>query len=147
MAPAMGLSLSTVGWHALAGLLVLGITFALFNFGWIGGGDAKLAAATALWLGFGELPQYGVLAALLGGALTLALLQLRRIELPERLKSATWLARLHDRQGGHSIWDCARDRSACSSTPTPLSGWQQRLFDKADGRPFVAIGQNRLTLI
>jgi prepilin peptidase CpaA len=100
LAPAMGLSLATVGWHLLAGVFMLAITFALFNFGWVGGGDAKLAAATALWLGFGGLPHYGVLAAVFGGALTLALLQLRRITLPESLKAMTWLARLHDNKSG-----------------------------------------------
>ena len=92
--------LAAVGWHVLAGVLMLAITFALFNFGWVGGGDAKLAAATALWLGFGGLPHYGVLAAIFGGALTLLLLQLRRIDLPERLMSMTWLARLHDGKAG-----------------------------------------------
>ena len=38
--------------HLAAGAAVLAVAFALFAFGWIGGGDAKLAAATALWLGF-----------------------------------------------------------------------------------------------
>ena len=31
--------------------IVLVIAFAFFAFGWIGGGDAKLAAATTLWIG------------------------------------------------------------------------------------------------
>ena len=100
LAPTMGLSLTTVGWHVLAGLFMLALTFVLFNFGWIGGGDAKLSAATALWLGFGGLPHYGVFAAILGGALTLVLLQLRRVQLPDALKSMDWLARLHDSKSG-----------------------------------------------
>ena len=33
-------------------------TFVFFARGWIGGGDAKLAAATALWLGFDQLLNY-----------------------------------------------------------------------------------------
>jgi len=37
--------------HLLAGLIALVAGFALFAFGYIGGGDAKLFAATALWLG------------------------------------------------------------------------------------------------
>ena len=49
--------------HVAAGAAVLAVTFALFAFGWIGGGDAKLAAATALWLGFDTLPDYLMLAA------------------------------------------------------------------------------------
>ena len=44
--------------------LVLVGAFAFFSFGWIGGGDAKLAAATSLWLGFGLTLPYLVYAAL-----------------------------------------------------------------------------------
>ena len=46
-----GLSMQAVLLHLGAGAAVLAASFALFAFGWIGGGDAKLAAATALWLG------------------------------------------------------------------------------------------------
>ncbi len=45
------LPLIQAGWHVGAGLLVLTVAFGMFAAGWIGGGDAKLAAATALWLG------------------------------------------------------------------------------------------------
>ena len=31
------------------GLAILLIAFGMFSFGWLGGGDAKLAAATAAW--------------------------------------------------------------------------------------------------
>ena len=41
----VGLPLVTIGWHLLAGLTVLVITFGMFTLGWMGGGDAKLAAA------------------------------------------------------------------------------------------------------
>ena len=58
------------------------VGFAFFAFGWIGGGDAKLAAATTLWLGFGLMLPYLIYAALLGGALTLIMLALRRWPLP-----------------------------------------------------------------
>ena len=50
--------------------------------GWIGGGDAKLAAATALWFGFDFLLDYLVYASLFGGVLTLVLIQFRRLPLP-----------------------------------------------------------------
>ncbi|MDE2362651.1 MAG: prepilin peptidase [Hyphomicrobiales bacterium] len=100
LAPFMGLSWSTVGWHVAAGLLVLVVTFMLFNFGWVGGGDAKLAAATALWLGFPTLPRYAVLAAIIGGVITLGLLQLRRFDLPESWQNKNWMLRLHDSKVG-----------------------------------------------
>ncbi len=38
--------------------LVLVVSFVFFTQGWIGGGDAKLAAATALWFGFDHLLDY-----------------------------------------------------------------------------------------
>ena len=43
-----GLSWDAVLMHVAAGALVLAVCFGMFAFGWIGGGDAKLAAATAL---------------------------------------------------------------------------------------------------
>src|SRR4051812_7213712 len=67
-----GMSLTTLGLHVGAGALVLLIAFACFAFGWIGGSDAKLAAATALWFGLGPLlMQYLLIAAVYGGVLTL----------------------------------------------------------------------------
>ena len=95
-----GLDLQAVALHAAAGLVVLTVTFGMFALGWIGGGDAKLAAATALWLGFGTLPDYLLIASALGGGLTLALLTLRRHPLPDIVTGWTWIARLHDPRCG-----------------------------------------------
>src|SRR5206468_4132264 len=61
------LPLHSVLMHVGAGAAVLAVSFGLFAFGWIGGGDAKLAAATALWLGFDSLLEYLFLASLAGG--------------------------------------------------------------------------------
>src|SRR4051794_39980110 len=77
-----GMGAGEIGMHLLAALAVLSVGFAFFAFGWIGGGDAKLAAATALWLGFDHLLDYLIYAALFGGVLTIALLQLRTLPLP-----------------------------------------------------------------
>src|SRR5690348_14857479 len=52
LAVSIGMPLTEIGMHIAAGFAVLAVAFACFAFGWIGGGDAKLAAATALWLGF-----------------------------------------------------------------------------------------------
>ncbi|WDR00649.1 prepilin peptidase [Devosia sp. J2-20] len=52
IALAVQLPLQLLGMHVMCALAVLCGGFALFALGWIGGGDAKLAAATALWLGF-----------------------------------------------------------------------------------------------
>jgi len=95
-----GMPLDALAMHLGAGALVLAVSFGLFAFGWIGGGDAKLAAATALWLGFGSLLEYLFLASLAGGALTLALLFLRRHPLPSFAVRWEWLLRLHEPRGG-----------------------------------------------
>ncbi|MHB1102363.1 MAG: A24 family peptidase [Devosia sp.] len=100
VALAIGLPLPQLGMHVAGALLVLGIAFAFFALGWIGGGDAKLAAATALWIGFGELLPYFIYAALLGGALTLVILLVRRWPLPATLAGIGWIGRLHDGKTG-----------------------------------------------
>ena len=95
-----GMSLAAVGMHLAAGGLVLAVAFGFFTQGWIGGGDAKLAAATALWFGFEHLMDYMLYAALFGGALTLILLQFRKLPLPGPLARQPWIQRLHERGGG-----------------------------------------------
>jgi prepilin peptidase CpaA len=99
-AVAARLTLPAIGWHLLAGLLGLAIGFTLFALGWIGGGDAKLFAAIALWLGFTDLLSYGLLASAFGGVLTLALLALRQWPLPGRLARQGWILNLHDARSG-----------------------------------------------
>lgn len=98
---AAGLDAQTVGMHVAAGALVLVVAFGCFAFGWIGGGDAKLAATTALWFGFGlPLAQYLITAALFGGALTLFILFARARPLPSVLAGQSWVTRLHDEKTG-----------------------------------------------
>src|SRR6476620_1415520 len=86
--------------HLGAGAVVLAVAFACFAMGWIGGGDAKVAAAAALWFGFGHLLDYLLYASLFGGALTLLLLQFRQWPLPAIFYSQDWLIRLHGRDTG-----------------------------------------------
>ena len=86
--------------HLGAGLMVLSIAFACFAFGWIGGGDAKVAAAASVWLGFPLLLDYLVQVALFGGALTLLLLQFRQVPVPYALGKQEWLLRLHHKESG-----------------------------------------------
>ncbi|OJY37420.1 MAG: peptidase, partial [Rhizobiales bacterium 65-9] len=95
-----GVPLPTVAIHVLAGFLVLVMTFGMFAAGWIGGGDAKLAAATALWLGFGGLLEYAVISAVAGGVLTVVLLSLRNYPLPAFAASWEWSRRLHNARTG-----------------------------------------------
>lgn len=78
VAPLTGMDWSVYGLHFAAGGLVLAATFALFAMGCMGGGDAKLLAASALWMGLNaQLVEYLFFSAVLGGVLTLAILSYR----------------------------------------------------------------------
>ncbi len=68
---AIGMTPAMFGEHLLAGFIgfVIGVIF--FALGYIGGGDAKLFACIALWLGFQDFLDYALTASILGGALTL----------------------------------------------------------------------------
>ena len=86
--------------HIGAGAAVLAVAFACFAMGWVGGGDAKVAAAAALWFGFGHLLEYLTYASLFGGALTLLLLQFRQWPLPYPFAGQAWLLKLHAKESG-----------------------------------------------
>ena len=94
-APLSGMDATAVAMHLGAAALVLAVGFARFAPGWIGGGDAKLAAAIALWLGFEPLLAWFVSFAMLGGALTLGMLYYRERPLHPAFGGVSWLARLH----------------------------------------------------
>lgn len=100
VAPLLGLSWEAIGLHVLTALIALAAAFAMFAAGWIGGGDAKFFAATTLWLGSAYLLDFAIYAAIMGGALTLAILALRGLPLPAVLTSQGWLMRLHDPKEG-----------------------------------------------
>jgi prepilin peptidase CpaA len=100
LAALSGMDLQAMLSHAGAGLTVLVVAFTCFAMGWMGGGDAKIAAAVALWFGFGHLLDYLLYASLFGGVLTLLLLQFRQWPLPHALGRQAWLLRLHDKETG-----------------------------------------------
>lgn len=75
VAPLTGMDLATYGMHFAAGAMVLAATFVLFAMGGVGGGDAKLVSAVAVWCGFGmPLVEYLIYSALLGGWITMAII-------------------------------------------------------------------------
>ena len=77
-APLTGMDWAEYGWHFIAGATVLVGTFGLFALGGMGGGDAKLLSATAVWMGFNlHLIEYLVVSTFLGGLLTIAIIVYR----------------------------------------------------------------------
>ena len=81
LAIAGGMPFPHIALHAAVFAGTLAVTFGLFAFGSMGGGDAKLIASTALWIGWGEpLLHYLLIASVAGGAVTLAVLLFRSNE-------------------------------------------------------------------
>lgn len=96
----LGMDFQTILWHFLTFALVLSIGFVLFALNIIGGGDAKLAASTALWLGWAHTGPYIILASFIGGLLTLLILKFRSGLVPEKFNKLEWVLRLHDSKNG-----------------------------------------------
>ena len=84
-----------------AAAAVLAVAFVFFALGWIGGGDAKLAAATALWLGFDHLLDLsGLRLAVRRRADAAADPVPRRCRCRRCWRGQQWVQRLHEKDGG-----------------------------------------------
>jgi prepilin peptidase CpaA len=78
IAPFTGISLHDFALHLGAGGAVFAACFALFAFGIMGGGDAKILTVSAVWFGFNEsLVIYLTYVSVLGGFLSILVLMLR----------------------------------------------------------------------
>ena len=73
----MGADLRMIGLHLGIGAGALALAVGMWTLGWIGGGDAKLFAASALWLGWPAVGLFALVTALCGGALSIGLINLR----------------------------------------------------------------------
>ncbi|TDQ64292.1 prepilin peptidase CpaA [Maritalea mobilis] len=95
-----GFSWETIGMHFVAFLIALVVCFILFIPGWIGGGDAKFAASTVLWMGMSHALSYFFYAAIAGGVFTLLILVFRKFVNATQLPKWDWLVKLHDPKVG-----------------------------------------------
>ena len=78
VAPFSGMDLPTFGWSVVAGLAVFAGCFALFALNVMGGGDAKILSAAALWYGFNaDLVAFLGFTGIFGGFLALIVLLIR----------------------------------------------------------------------
>ena len=78
IAPFSGMDLATFGWSVAAALAVFAGCFALFAFNVMGGGDAKILSAAALWYGFNiNLVAFLGFTGIYGGFLALIVLTIR----------------------------------------------------------------------
>ena len=100
LSPLAGLALPQMGMALLASGFVLTVTFALFAWGMIGGGDAKLAAAAALWLGPQGTLLFIAYTMMIGGLIAIAILVLRMAPLPAIFNGPAWITRLQSPGAG-----------------------------------------------
>ena len=89
-----GLPLATVGWCVGVGLVALVVGMVLFALRVFGGGDAKMIAAAALWLGVEAAPTFVLWTAITGGLFAAALLVARRQAVPYVGNAPGWVGRL-----------------------------------------------------
>lgn len=94
MALVAGLPAETFMWHLAAGGLMLGLGFGLFAVNVIGGGDAKLFAAAALWVGWSQLVPFLVYTALAGGILAIVAKMWQMVRIEHEVKDVAWLKRV-----------------------------------------------------
>lgn len=91
----LGAPLSDIGLSVAVGIGALVVGMGMFAAGWIGGGDAKLFAAVALWLGWSALLPFLAVTAIAGGGLALSLLVVRSGWLrPMTARLGGWIGRL-----------------------------------------------------
>lgn len=91
--------LETFGLHIACAVGVLLLTFGLFAFRLLGGGDAKLMAAGALWVGAGQILPFLAFTAVFGGVLCLVILSYRRMVPADLWPLPGWAQRLHTTGG------------------------------------------------
>ena len=91
----LGLPVQTIGACAAVGVLALIVGIGLFALNWCGGGDAKLLAACALWLGLPAILPFLFAMSVVGGLLALTLVLARKAALGALAPSGpAWLGRL-----------------------------------------------------
>jgi len=96
---AIGAPIPTIGLHLAIGMAGLAFGVGLFAAGWLGGGDAKLLAAGALWLGWPDTAAFLLWTAIGGGVLAVVLLSARKLAPAFSVRGPAWAGRLLEPKG------------------------------------------------
>lgn len=94
-----GLDLKVIGLSCLIALGILVIGMVMFALRWLGGGDAKLFAAVALWMGPQGVLPFLILTAILGGLFCLIVISARGTLHVYRARLPGWGQRLLEPKG------------------------------------------------
>ena len=86
--------------HVGVGVAALVVGFGLFALNLLGGGDAKLMAAGAMWMGYDLALPYVAYITIFGGVLSLIILGYRRFVPVHAMSLPGWAVRLHTNGGG-----------------------------------------------
>ena len=80
----------------ILGVVLLSVGMGMFALNWMGGGDAKLMAASSLWIGYSHgLPLFVLFTGLAGGVLALGLITVRSAFVrPFAAAGPAWVGRL-----------------------------------------------------
>lgn len=95
-APALVLIGGGLLYYLLPAVVVFVITYFLFSAGALGGGDSKMMAALALWVGLKGLPLFLLLMSFSGGALALLAIVIGKRKLFAGAKWSRWISELHE---------------------------------------------------
>lgn len=87
--------------HLISGLVIFALTYLLFHFKLIGGGDSKLLSVYALWVGLAGLMPFLFAMALTGGVLGLATLALRKWKPAKKPIKGSWVDKAQN--GGQDV--------------------------------------------
>ncbi|HVZ99420.1 MAG TPA: prepilin peptidase [Caulobacterales bacterium] len=96
---ATGMPLPAIGLHLAFGFAVLAVGFLMFQFGLMGGGDAKLIAAASVWTGLGAFLPFAAWTMIAGGVMAAVLLFARYRLKPDAARPA-FVNRLLKPRGG-----------------------------------------------
>ena len=92
-----GAPVATIVENLFVGFGVLALGFILFANNIVGGGDAKLLAASSMWIGLSGLAAFMINMALAGGVLAMSLMLFRKTPALPIYAQAPWLLRLHQK--------------------------------------------------
>jgi prepilin peptidase CpaA len=114
-----GMPMQVMLMHLGVGVAALVVGMVLFSLRLVGGGDAKLFAGAALWIGFDHFVPFFAYVTIFGGALALLLLAYRKTP-ADFFPLPTWAARLHNVREGMPYGVAI---AAGALTVYPLTSW------------------------
>ena len=138
-----GLGAWDILYHVAAGLAVLALGVLLFIPGWFGGGDAKLMAAIALWIGPDNLFPYIFWVAMAGGMIATVFSSVRSVPLPRAVARRGLGAAVAPPRCRHSLRHCAGSRRAARLSANDLVRQSRSLTPEArSGRAVLPVREH-----